>query len=348
MKIEKTAQSRWNNEKWKNAGFGSVFSDHMFIVNYKDGQWQDPQIKPYGPLNVLPSLHSLHYGQAIFEGMKAYKGPNDEAFLFRPEQNAKRLNKSAVRMCMPEIPEKLFLEGLYELLRIDEKWIPNDGTSSLYIRPFMYGSSNFIKARPSNDYTFIIITCPVQTYYTGEVHVKVELDYTRASPGGTGAAKAAGNYGASFYPAKMAQQEGFQQLIWTDGNNHQFIEESGTMNIFFKRNNELITPPLSDSILPGITRDSIIKLANHNGIECIEEKIDLEEMIRGYESGSISEAFGVGTAAAVANITSITHKDQKLEFKLNENGFAEKLKTNLQNIQFGRSEDPFGWRIKVN
>ena len=348
MKISKTNVSRLKTTDFNNLKFGTVFSDHMCICKYTNGIWGEMEIKPYGPLNVLPSLHSLHYGQAIFEGMKAYKGANDEAFLFRPEQNAKRLNKSAVRMCMPEIPEKMFLEGLHKLIRIDEKWIPNDGTASLYIRPFMYGSSNFIKASPSNDYTFIIITCPVQTYYTGEVHVKVELDYTRASAGGTGAAKAAGNYGASFYPAKMAQEEGFQQLIWTDGNNHQFIEESGTMNIFFKRNNELITPPLSDSILPGITRDSIIKLANHNGIECIEEKIDLEEMIKGYKSGSISEAFGVGTAAAVANITSITHKNQKLVFKLNENGFAEKLKTNLQNIQFGRSEDPFGWRVKIN
>ena len=177
MEIEKTAKSRWNNEKWKNAEFGSVFSDHMFTVNYKNGQWQDAKIKPFGPLNILPSLHSFHYGQTIFEGMKAFKGPNDESFLFRPEQNVKRLNKSAVRMCMPEIPKKIFLDGLYELLKIDEKWIPNDGTSSLYIRPFMFGSSDFIKARPSNEYTFIIITCPVQTYYTGEVHVKIELEF---------------------------------------------------------------------------------------------------------------------------------------------------------------------------
>lgn len=348
MKIEKAVKSRWDNESWKNAGFGSVFSDHMFIVNYKDGQWQDPEIKPYGPLNVLPSLHSLHYGQAIFEGMKAYKGPNDEAFLFRPEQNAKRLNKSAVRMCMPEIPETLFLDGLHELISIDKHWIPNDGTSSLYIRPFMYGSSNFIKASPSNEYTFIIITCPVETYYSGELHVKVELDYTRASSGGTGAAKAAGNYGASFYPAKKAQQEGFQQLIWTDGNNHQFIEESGTMNIFFKRNNELITPPLSDSILPGITRESIIKLANHYDIECKEEKIDIEQMISEYKSGKITEAFGVGTAASVANISSISYKNEKLVFNSKNNALSEKLKKKLQDIQFGRSEDPFNWCKRVN
>jgi len=347
MKIEKIKQSRWGKDSWRDTEFGSVFSDHMFIVNYKNGQWQEAQIKPYGAINILPSLHSLHYGQAIFEGMKAYKGPKDETFLFRPDQNAKRFNKSAVRMCMPEIPEDLFLEGLFELLKLDEKWIPNDESSALYIRPFMFASSNFIKANPSDEYTFIIITCPVQSYYKGEVHVKVELDYTRASSGGTGAAKAAGNYGASFYPAKKAQQEGFQQLIWTDGNNHQFIEESGTMNIFFRRNDELITPPLSDSILPGITRDSLIKLADHIGIPCKEEKIGLEKIALGHKLGNITEAFGAGTAATVANINSITYKDQKLSFEDKSDSFARKLKTELQNLQYGRSEDPFGWRVTV-
>ena len=347
MKIEKVKQSRFDKESWRDTEFGSVFSDHMFVVNYKDGQWQEGEIKPYGAINILPSLHSLHYGQAIFEGMKAYKGPNNETFLFRPDQNAERLNKSAVRMCMPEIPEDLFLEGLFELLKLDEKWIPKGESSALYIRPFMFASSNFIKANPSDEYTFIIITCPVQAYYKGEVHVKVELDYTRASSGGTGAAKAAGNYGASFFPAKKAQEEGFQQLIWTDGNNHQFIEESGTMNIFFRRNDELITPPLSDSILPGITRDSLIKLADHIGIPCKEEKIGLEKIALNHKLGNITEAFGAGTAATVASINSITYKDQKLSFENNSDSFANKLKTALQNLQYGLSDDPFGWRVTV-
>lgn len=347
MKIEKTAHSRLNREAWKGAAFGSVFSDHMFIVNYKDGAWQKAEIKPYGTLNMFPALHALHYGQSIFEGMKAYKGPNNETFLFRPEQNAKRLNKSATRMCMPEIPEDLFLNGLKELLKVDEQWIPNSDNAALYIRPFMFASSNFIKATPSDDYTFIIITCPVESYYTGEIHVKVELDYTRAANGGTGSAKAAGNYGASFYPAKKAQENGFQQLIWTDGNQHQFIEESGTMNIFFRRNDKLITPPLSDSILPGITRDSIIKLANHIGIPCEEEKISLEQMASDYKNNIISEAFGAGTAATVAPINSIDYKGAKFSFSLNGESYAAKLKKELQDIQYGRSEDPFGWRVEV-
>ncbi len=347
MKVEKVKQSRWNKDSWRNTEFGSVFSDHMFVVKYKDGQWQKGEIKPYGTINILPSLHSLHYGQSIFEGMKAYKGPKDETFLFRPDQNAKRFNKSAARMCMPEIPEDLFLEGLYELLKLDEKWIPKEASSALYIRPFMFASSNFIKANPSDEYTFIIITCPVQAYYKGEVHVKVESNFTRAAAGGTGAAKAAGNYGASFYPAKKAQENGFQQLIWTDGNHHQFIEESGTMNIFFRRKNELVTPPLSDSILPGITRDSLIKLAEYHGIPCVQEKIGLESLVLAHKSGNITEAFGAGTAAAVASINSITYKEEKLSFEVNDDGFANKLKTELQDIQYGRTEDPFGWRITV-
>ncbi len=347
MKIEKVKQSRWDKDSWRNTEFGSVFSDHMFVAKYKDGQWQKGEIKPYGTISILPSLHSLHYGQAIFEGMKAYKGPEDETFLFRPDQNAKRFNKSAARMCMPEIPEDLFLEGLYELLKLDDKWIPKESSSALYIRPFMFASSNFIKANPSDEYTFIIITCPVQAYYKGEVHVKVESNFTRASSGGTGAAKAAGNYGASFYPAKKAQENGFQQLIWTDGNDHQYIEESGTMNIFFRRNNELITPPLSDSILPGITRDSLIKLAEHHGIRCIQERVALDSLVQAHKSGDITEAFGAGTAATVACINSITYKEEKLSFEVKDDGFANKLKTELQDIQYGRTEDPFGWRITL-
>lgn len=344
MKIEKIAESRWNEDAWKGAAFGSVFSDHMLVVHYKDGKWLEPEIKPYGTLDMFPALHALHYGQSIFEGMKAYKSPENETLLFRPEENAKRLNKSATRLCMPEIPEEIFLNGLNELLKLDAKWIPKEPTSALYIRPFMFASSNFIKATPSDDYTFMIITCPVQAYYTGEVHVKVETDYTRAAAGGTGAAKAAGNYASSFYPAKLGQAEGYQQLIWTDGDTHEYIEESGTMNIFFRRNNELITPPTSDSILAGITRDSLIKLAKHLGITCTEERINLEQMAADYKSGAITEAFGAGTAATVATINSINYKGEKLPFTAKEDSYADILRTALQDLQYGRSEDPFGWR----
>lgn len=346
MKIQKTANSRLGKEDWKNADFGSVFSDHMFIAQYKDNKWQEEKIIPYGPININPSLHCIHYGQAIFEGMKAFKGPNNDAYLFRPEENAKRFNKSALRMCMPEIPEELFLNGLKELVKLDKDWVPRLTSSALYIRPFMFACSNFIKASPSNDYTFMIITCPVESYYKGEVHVKIELEYTRASLGGTGAAKAAGNYAGSFHPTKKAQEEGFHQLIWTDGSNHEYIEESGTMNIFFRLNNELITPSLSNSILPGITRNSIIKLSQHLGIKCREEKIHLQTLVDEYKAGNIREAFGVGTAATVLPISSISYKNEKLLFEYNNDNFALKLKKELQDIQYGRSEDPFGWRYK--
>jgi branched-chain amino acid aminotransferase len=211
----------------------------------------------------------------------------------------------------------------------------------------MFASSNFIKASPSGEYTFIIITCPVESYYTGEIHVKVELDFTRAASGGTGSAKAAGNYGASFYPAKKAKEEGFQQLIWTDGKDHEFIEESGTMNIFFRRNNELVTPPLSDSILPGITRDSLIQLANHINIPCKEEKINLEQTATEFKDGALTEAFGAGTAATVASINSIDYKGDKLTFTHSRDSYASKLKTALQDLQYGRTDDPFGWRVEV-
>ena len=347
MKIQRIAQSRLNKVMWKEVPFGSVFSDHMFIMTFKNGEWLEPEIKPYGTLDIFPALHALHYGQSIFEGMKAFKGPNKETYLFRPEQNARRFNKSAKRMCMPTIPEELFLNGLTELLKVDEKWVPNQDKSALYIRPFMFASSNFIKANPSNEYTFIIITCPVESYYTGDIHIKVELDYTRAISGGAGYAKAAGNYGASFYPAKKAQEQGFQQLIWTDGKNHDFIEESGTMNIFFRINNELVTPQLNDTILAGITRDSLIKLANHINIPCKEEKINLEQTVAKYKKGTLTEVFGAGTAATVAPINSIDYKGIKLAFKETNDSYAKKLEIALQDIQYGRSEDPFGWRVEI-
>lgn len=347
MKIKTIDQSRWTEDAWKGAAFGSVFSDHMLVVHFKNGKWLEPEIKPYGTIDMLPSLHALHYGQSIFEGMKAFKGLQNETYLFRPTENAKRLNKSAKRLCMPEIPKEIFLNGLNELLKIDEKWIPKDPKSALYIRPFMFASSNFIKATTSDDFTFMIITCPVESYYTGEVNVKVELEYARAGVGGTGAAKASGNYAASFYPAKLAKKEGFQQLIWTDGATHQNIEESGTMNVFFRRNNELITPPTSESILSGITRDSLIKLAKHKGINCIEEPINLEKMLADYKSGAITEVFGAGTAATIAPISSINYKEHKLTFDIKEDHYSNELKKALQDIQYGRSEDPFGWRKKV-
>jgi len=347
MKIEKVEQTRWNGEDLKDSTFGSIFSDHMLIAHYNDGAWQEAEIKPYGALQMFPSLHTLHYGQAIFEGMKAFRSKEDDILLFRPEQNFQRFNKSATRMCMPEVPEEMFLDGLKKLVDIDKQWVPTSETSALYIRPFMFSSSNFIKAIPSDDYIFIIIMSPVQAYYTGEVNVKVERNYTRAVTGGTGAAKTAGNYAASFFPAKLAQQQGFQQLIWTDAKEHRYIEESGTMNIFFRIGDELLTPPLSDTILAGITRNSVIQLAKHKGLTIREEVIDLEQLCAAYDSGALKEVFGAGTAATIAHVSSIDYNGKVMRFENQEDSFSDLLKTELQNIQYKRSEDPFGWTVIV-
>tara|TARA_B100001093_G_scaffold262191_1_gene250632 strand:- start:255 stop:1307 length:1053 start_codon:yes stop_codon:yes gene_type:complete len=347
MNINKTKDSRWSKEFDNISQFGKTFSDHMFVQKFLSGKWETPEIMPYGNLSLSPSLHSLHYGQSIFEGMKAFKNKQGELFLFRPEKNAKRFNHSALRMCMPQVKEELFVEAIKELLKLDHKWAPNNPNSALYIRPFMFGSSELIKAAPSEEYTFVIITSPVQSYYKGDLNIKVELDFTRASRGGTGSAKAAGNYGASFYPAQLAKEKGFDQLIWTDSNQHKFIEEAGTMNVFFRKKNKLITPKLNDSILPGITRDSIIQLANHEGIECIEERIDIQKLMEAAAKGEISEAFGVGTAVSLSKIKSISFLENKVEFQTLKDSFLIKLKTKLQDIQYGRCADPFRWRNKI-
>ena len=347
MRITKIKDSRWSKEFADEKEFGKTFSDHMFIHKFRFGKWETPEILPYGNISLSPSLHSLHYGQSIFEGMKAFKSHQGEVFLFRPEKNAKRFNKSALRMCMPEVKEELFVEAIKELLKLDHKWVPNKPDSALYIRPFMFGSSELIKAAPSEEYTFMIITSPVESYYKGELNIKVELDYTRAAKGGTGAAKAAGNYGASFYPARLAKDKGFDQLIWTDCQQHKYIEEAGTMNIFFRRKNKLITPQLNDSILPGITRDSIIQLAKYEGIDCIQENVDIKKLMKEAAEGKILEAFGVGTAVSLSKINSISYLDKKIEFQTQKDSFIEILKTKLQDIQYGRSSDPFKWRNKI-
>ncbi len=345
--IEKINKSRLEDINTKNQDFGSIFSDHMLIAEYENGQWKDAHIKPYGPININPSLHAIHYGQSIFEGLKAFKSLNNELSLFRPKENYLRFNKSAQRMCMPSVPENYFIDGIKKLVSIDQNWVPNNPKSALYIRPFMFASSKFIKAAPSENYIFAIICSPVSAYYTNDVHVKIEENYTRANSGGTGGVKAAGNYAASFYPASKAKKEGFDQLIWTDGREHNYIEESGTMNIFFRHKDSLICPQLTDSILPGITRDSIIKLCQYIGIECKEKKISIKDIIQGMESGEITEAFGTGTAATIAPIKSISWRGNKHELPAVENSFAARLKKELQDIQYRRADDPFQWTVII-
>lgn len=347
MKITKTSISKLESTDFSNLPFGTVFSDHMLTCNFKHGKWGDPEVLPYGPISIAPGAKVLHYGQSVFEGMKAFKNSNNEVLLFRKEENYKRINRSAVRLSIPEIPEDIFMNGLDELLSLDNEWCKADEGYSLYIRPFIFASSEGVKASASEEYTFMIITSPSIKYYAGEMNVFVEDHYTRASKGGVGFVKAAGNYAASFYPTKKANANGFQQVIWTDSVEHKYIEESGTMNIWFRIGDKLITPELSDSILGGITRDSVLQLAKYNGIEVEERRILVDEIVEAYKSSNLKEAFGTGTAVTVNPIDSITLGDDKMRITTVVDSFALKLKQQLQGIQKGKTEDIFSWNSKV-
>ena len=347
MKITKKSTSRLNTTDFSNLRFGTVFSDHMLVCNYKNGKWGEAEILPYGPIAMAPGSQVLHYAQSVFEGMKAFKNDKDEILLFRKEENFKRLNKSAVRLSIPILDEEIFMNGLDELLSLDSDWCKADKGYSLYVRPFIFASGECVKASSSEEFTFIIITSPTTTYYPGEVNVVVETHFTRAPRGGVGYAKAAGNYAASFYPTKQANAKGFTQLIWTDAKEHKYIEECGTMNIWFRIGNTLITPALSDSILGGITRDSVITLAKDSGIEVEERRILISEIVEAYKNGSLKEAFGTGTAVTVNPIHSITFEEEKMILISQEDSFALKLKQQLQAIQKGSAVDTYAWTSKV-
>ena len=348
MIITKISNSKIKEIDFENLSFGKYFSDHMFIMSFKNNEWLEPKIIPYGPLSLNPGTHVFHYGQAIFEGMKAFKNESGEIRLFRPIENLKRFNKSAKRLCMPEIDKSTFLNALKKLVKIDSKWIPKSYTKSLYIRPFMISESEYIRATPATEFKFMIITSPTSSYYMGETNLKIEQKYARSVVGGIGFTKAAGNYAAAFGPTKKAQDKGFTQIIWTDAITHEYIEECGTMNIMFRIHDKLITPKLSESILGGITRDSIITLAKQKNIEVQERKISVNEILDHHKSGSLKEAFGVGTAVTVNPINSITYNDETLNIqKTNQNSYATILKNELQSIQYGQINDVNGWTIKI-
>lgn len=328
--------------------FGRVFSDHMFVMDYRDGQWQQPTIEPYGKMEMSPALITLHYGQSIFEGQKAYRGADGRVAIFRPQDNIVRMNRSAQRMCMPAIPEDVFMEGMTELIRMDHKWIPRDAEGALYIRPFMYASDEYVGVRPSDTYRFIIFTCPVRGYYKDAVRVKIETEFSRAFPGGTGAAKCSGNYASSLYPAKLAADKGFQQLLWTDGETHQYFEESGTMNVFFRIGDTLMTPETSGTILEGITRDSIIRIAKKEGIDMQVRRVSVAEVTDAIAKGTLKEAFGAGTAATIAHISSIAYGDKEYTMpNLAADSFSNHVGKVLDDIRRGRADDPFGWMVDV-
>ncbi|MDJ1468649.1 branched-chain amino acid aminotransferase [Cytophagaceae bacterium DM2B3-1] len=346
--IEKTTQSRLSQVDFTNLGFGKYYSDHMFIAEYAEGKWHSPRIIPYGDLSLSPATSALHYGQAVFEGLKAYKNAEGEVLIFRPEANAQRLNASAERLAMPALPEDIFINGLQQLLTLDKDWVPAAAGHSLYIRPFMFATDAYTGVRPSETYYFIIFTCPVGVYYNKPVRVKVETEFTRAAKGGTGAAKAAGNYAASLLPATLAQKAGYDQLLWTDAKTHEYFEESGTMNVMFVIDGKLITPATSDSILKGITRDSVLKVAQKLGIPTEERAVSVKEVIDAAKNGNLQEAFGVGTAATIAPIAVIGHEGTDYTLPAVENRtIAPRIQTALDDIKTGKAADPFGWILKV-
>jgi branched-chain amino acid aminotransferase len=349
IKITKTTHSRINTCDFNNIQFGTVFSDHMFVVDYEDGNWINPEILPFGPLSLSPSTFALHYGQAIFEGMKAYKNTNGEAQLFRPKDNIKRLNQSAKRMAMAELPEEIFMEGLKQLIAIDSNWIPTKSGSSLYIRPYMFATDEFVGVRPAKHFKFVIFTCPVNAYYPKPIRVVVEEKYVRAFDGGVGATKAAGNYGISMLPTYEANQKGFDQIIWTDGREHKYIEESGTMNVFFVIGDKVITPLLDGTILEGVTRNSCIKLLQNKGYTVEERKISVDEIVDASNKGVLKDAFGTGTAAIVAKIAAINYKG--VDYTLpnpEEREVSNYLYKTLGEIQTGLIPDSFNWIERVN
>ena len=348
MKITHAQESKIKNVDFDNLNFGEIFTDHMFVCNYKDGQWSTPEIMPYQSIQMDPSSSVFHYGQAVFEGMKAYKDDADGIWLFRPEENFERINKSSERLSIPEFPKEFFFEGLEKLLEMDKEWIKKGAGNSLYVRPFVFASQAGVQASASNAYKFMIICSPVASYYSGgEVYVQVAEKYSRAAAGGVGYAKAAGNYAAQFYPTSLAHKEGFQQIIWTDANTHEYLEEAGTMNIFFRINDTLITTPTSDRILDGITRKSILQLAEHLGIKTDVRPISIHELLSSKEDGSLKEIFGAGTAVVVSPIKGFGYQNKRHVLEDAPDSFATILKDHIVNIQRNTTEDPFGWRHEV-
>jgi branched-chain amino acid aminotransferase len=330
-----------------NISFGSIFTDHMLICDFNDNQWHKPIIKKYEPFLMDPSSKVFHYGQAIFEGMKAYNDRKGGIWLFRPDQNHDRFNKSAIRLAMPEIPEDIFIEGLKKLIQLDSAWVKAEDGHSLYLRPFMIATGTGVIANPSNNYRFAVIMSPAKSYFAGEVHVVIAEHYSRAANGGVGAAKAAGNYAAQFYPTNLANQEGYQQVVWTDST-HTHIEEAGTMNIFARIGDKLITAPTSERILDGVTRKSLIDLAKHLNIDVEVRPLLIAEIIEAAKTGDLKELFGAGTAVVVSPIASFAYKNERFVLPKIENSFALLLKSQLTGIQNRILDDPFGWMVKVN
>ncbi|HZY80776.1 MAG TPA: branched-chain amino acid aminotransferase [Cyclobacteriaceae bacterium] len=349
ISIQKRNVSRINEVDFNDLPFGKEVTDHMFVADYKNGEWTNLRIVPYGNLQISPASPAIHYGQSIFEGLKAYSdGGAGDALVFRPLDNLRRLNISGERMSMPPVPEDVYMDGMRALINLDRNWIPRSEGSSLYLRPFLFSNDEYIGIRASLNWTFMIIASPVGKYYSAPVRVKIETKFTRAVAGGTGYAKAGGNYGGAIYPTKLALEQGYQQLIWTDGVEHKYVEESGTMNVMFVIDDVLVTPALSDSILAGITRDSVLQLARRRGMKVEERKVAVAELVDALAQGRVNDAFGVGTAVTIAPIELIGYEGK--DYVLPPAGtrqFSTSMLKELESIRRGQAADPFNWVVKM-
>jgi branched-chain amino acid aminotransferase len=345
IKITPIEKSKIDTVDINNIIMGFSFSDHMFICDYQDGQWQNPRIEPLTLIPTHPAAMALHYGQAIFEGMKATLGKDGTPLLFRPDENAKRLNFSADRMGMPIFPEDLFVESLKKLVAMEKNWIPTKEGSALYLRPFMYADEAFIGMRAATSFKFIVMASPSGPIYSHKIKLYAETKYIRAANGGTGEAKAAGNYAAAIRPTEYAKSKGYDQVLWLDAQDFEYIQEVGTMNIFFKLDGKFITPDLSGSILSGITRMSVITVLRDKGYEVTERPITITEIKEAFANGTLEEAFGAGTAVGIAMIQEIGNQDFTLKLPV-ENPVSEMVKQTLNDIKSQKIEDKFGWILE--
>ena len=347
IRVEPTKESRLSQVDFNNLKFGQIMSDHMLVAEYNNGEWTEISIVPYGDIAVSSSMSALHYGQAIFEGIKGYKFEDGTVSIFRPDKNWERFNKSAARLQMPEVPEHIFLDGLKKLLDIDRNWIPSKEGTALYIRPFMFATEAALGVHPSISYKFIIITCPVGAYYSKPISLKVETHYTRAAEGGVGFSKNAGNYALSLYPTQLANDEGYDQIMWTDAAEHKYIEEAGTANLIFRIGDTIITPH-GDTILHGVTRRTIMELADKWGYKTEQRRVSVQELIDGIQNGTVTEAFAAGTAATITHIDRIGFEGNNYTLPPVEGReFSLKVLDYLNQLRYGKIEDPFGWNFIV-
>jgi branched-chain amino acid aminotransferase len=346
--VERIQNSRLQDVDVANIGFGNYISDHMLVADYKNGAWGEPKVVPYGELPMTPAILALHYGQAIFEGMKAFKMKDGAISIFRVQRHYQRLLKSAERMCMPAISEELFTSGLHSLIETDQKWVPSGEGYSLYIRPLVFATESKLGVKISEQYKFVIMTCPAGPYFTKPIRVKVEEVYVRAAEGGTGFAKCAGNYGGAFYPTQLAREQGFDQVLWTDAKEHKYIDESGAMNVMFVMNGKLVTPKLTSALLDGVTRNSILTLAKDLGMPTEERRVSLDDLLEGFKNGTLTEAFGAGTAAVVSQIATINihGKDFNLP-TIDSTSFQQRVKQKLSNLRTGAEPDVYGWNYII-